>query len=75
MNIVLDLHGYTKYEALSKLDECLPKCVDIAMKSGYPWVILVKIVCRGGNKILSEAVENWIKQNKKVYNELRSIFS
>ena len=75
VNAVLDLHGYIKYEALSKLDECLPRWVDIAMKGEYPWVILVKIVCGGGNQILSEAVENWIKQNKNVPNAPKSICS
>ena len=70
--VTIDLHGLTKDEALSKLDECLPKWVDIAMKGEHLWVIPVNIVCGGGNQILSEAVEAWIRQNTKVSNAPKS---
>lgn len=36
------------------------------MAEEYPFVIQVKIVCGGGNQILVEAVENWIRQSKNV---------
>ena len=73
-HVELDLHGFTKDEALSKLDECLPQWVDAAYKGKYPWVMTVMIVCGKGSQILSEAVENWIKQNKKVANAPKSIY-
>lgn len=67
-NITIDLHGMTTDEAQAQLDESLPTWVDIAMHGSYPWVIPVTIVCGGGNQILSELVENWIKQTAKVAN-------
>ena len=64
----LDLHGYTKQEALSKLEECLPEWKDTAMKGEYPFVLPVTIVCGGGAQILSETVERWIKEKDGVAN-------
>ena len=72
--ISIDLHGYTKDEALCKLDECLPQWIDMAMKSNYPFVVLVTIVCGKGSQVLSEVVETWIKMNKKVSNAPKSNF-
>ena len=71
--ISIDLHGYTKDEALCKLDECLPQWIDMAMKSNYPFVVSVTIVCGKGSQVLSEVVETWIKKNKKVANAPKSI--
>ena len=62
----LHLHGLTRDQALSKLDECLPEWTDIAMKGIYPFVQPAVIVCGGGNQILSESIEHWIRQNDKV---------
>ena len=62
----IDLHGLTKDEAIKELDECLPKWVDAAQRGEYPWVIPAVIICGGGNQILSETVEQWIKCNENV---------
>ena len=70
--ISIDLHGCTKDEALRKLDECLPQWIDMAMKSNYPFVVSVTIVCGKGSQVLSEVVETWIKKNKKVANAPKS---
>jgi DNA-nicking Smr family endonuclease len=67
-NAMIDLHGCTKDQALSKLDEALVDWVDTAMKGEYPWVMPVEIVCGGGNQILSEVVEGWIRARKNVAN-------
>ncbi|KAL7538523.1 hypothetical protein ACHAXR_008615 [Thalassiosira sp. AJA248-18] len=66
--ISIDLHGYSKDEALKKLDESLPVWVDTAMKGVYPWVIPVDIICGGGSQILSEVVHTWIHTNRRVAN-------
>ena len=73
-DIMIDLHGLTKDEALNKLDNNLPKWVDTAMKGEHPFVIPLKIVCGGGNQILSEAVESWIKQNDQVSNAPKNLY-
>ena len=67
-DMMIDLHGFTAKEALSKLDESLPSWIETAMKGTYPFVIPVKIVCGGGSQILAEVVEKWIKQNDNVAN-------
>ncbi|KAL7543488.1 hypothetical protein ACHAWF_007400 [Thalassiosira exigua] len=72
VSAVLDLHGFTREEALYKLNASLPDWVDDAMKGEYPWVVLVNIVCGGGSQILSEAVEKWIKQTGNVSNAPKS---
>ena len=64
----IDLHGCAKDEAVEKLDEALVDWVDTAMKGEYPWVMPVKIICGGGNQILSETVESWIKSKRNVAN-------
>ena len=66
--ITLDLHGMTTDDAQAKLDESLPKWVETAMYGSYPFVISVNIVCGGGIQVLSELVENWIRQTEKVAN-------
>lgn len=66
--IIADLHGLTKEEALCKLDSSLPQWIDIAMKGSYPFVIPVNIVCGCGSQVLSEVVENWVRQNASVAN-------
>ena len=73
-NIMLDLHGLTKGEALETLDECLAQWVDMAMQEP-PFVILVKIVCGGGSQTLAEAVEGWIRNRKNVANAPKSVYS
>ena len=64
----IDLHGMSKNEAVSKLDENLPHWIDIAMRGSYPFVIPVKIVCGKGSQTLSEAVAEWIRKKKEVSN-------
>lgn len=64
----LDLHGYTKLQALSKLDESVKVWVDTAMKGSYPFVQPAVIVCGCGNQILSETVQEWIRSNIHVSN-------
>ena len=66
--ICFDLHGCTQDQAGERLDEALIDWVDTAMKGQYPWVIPVDIVCGGGNQILSETVETWIKSKTNVAN-------
>ena len=58
----IDLHGLTKEQALTKLDESLPGWVDIARKVH---MIQVRIICGGGNHILAVAVEDWIRRNSR----------
>ena len=70
--IVLDLHGFSKDEALKKLDECLPAWVETAMSGESPWVLPVDIICGGGSQILSEAVKGWIRSNHQVANRPKS---
>jgi hypothetical protein len=36
------------------------------MRGAYPWVSSGVIICGGGNQILSEAVDQWIKNNVSV---------
>ena len=72
-SIVLDLHGFTKDQALAKLDDCLPEWTDIAMQGCYPFVQPVVIVCGGGNQVLSESVEHWIRQNDRVSNAPKNL--
>ncbi|KAL7526985.1 hypothetical protein ACHAXR_001743, partial [Thalassiosira sp. AJA248-18] len=74
-SISIDLHGMTKEEALTELDTKLPQWNDIAMRGAYPWVIPVVIICGGGNQILSEAVDRWIKCNENVAKAPKKKFS
>jgi DNA-nicking Smr family endonuclease len=67
-NITLDLHGHTKKEALSALNDSLPSWIDTAMNGVYPYVIQVEIVCGKGSQVLSEVVEEWIKCQRQVAN-------
>jgi hypothetical protein len=64
--VTIDLHGLTRDEALAELDAKLPEWINVAMRGAYPWVIPAVIVCGGGNQILSEAVDQWIKANVNV---------
>jgi len=74
-DIMIDLHGLTAEEAVYRLDDSLTDWIEIAMKGTYPFVIPVKIVCGGGNQILAEVVENWIKQNDHVANAPKNMYS
>ncbi|KAL7490194.1 hypothetical protein ACHAW6_015942 [Cyclotella cf. meneghiniana] len=71
---MIDLHGYTRLDALDKLNECLPRWEKYAMEGSYPFVAPVLIVCGGGNQIISETVSKWIKHNK-VSNAPRKLFA
>jgi DNA-nicking Smr family endonuclease len=73
--IVTDLHGLSKDEALSKLDSSLPQWTDIAMQGSYPFVIPVMIVCGGGNQVLSETVEKWIREKGNVSNAPKNFYA
>lgn len=68
---VVDLHGCSREEAIERLDSSLIDWMDTALKGEYPWVIPATIVCGGGNQIISETVETWIKSNKNVANAPR----
>ncbi|KAL7502830.1 hypothetical protein ACHAXN_000729, partial [Cyclotella atomus] len=52
----LDLHGYTRAEALHKLDSYLPNWIDEAMKKDN-CKLPVNIISGSGSQIISEAVE------------------
>ena len=62
----VDLHGMTRAEALAELEARLPRWVEAAMTGAAPWVITVRIVCGGGNQVLSEAVAHWIREQRQV---------
>ena len=64
----LDLHGMRQEQALDALDKNLSTWYNTAMSGSYPFVVPVEIVCGGGAQILSEVVEQWIKQNDNVAN-------
>lgn len=66
--IVTDLHGLTKQEAVSKLDRELIRWKDVAMEGSYPFIIPVQVVCGGGGQVLSEVVEDWVRENESVAN-------
>lgn len=65
---ILDLHGCTREEALTKLDGALETWVDIAMQGSYPFILPATIICGCGNQILSEVVQEWIRSNDRVSN-------
>ena len=66
--VSIDLHGMSKSEAISKLDNNLPQWIDTAMRGSYPFVVPVKIICGKGSQTLSEAVAKWIRKKKEVSN-------
>lgn len=61
----IDLHGFTKEDALVKLNDSLPAWIDEAMKE-HPWTINVNIITGCGNQILADTVEQWIRENGNV---------
>lgn len=71
----IDLHGFTRDEAINELETSLPQWYATAMGGEYPFVIKVTIICGGGNQILSEAVDRWIKTKDVVSKAPRSKFS
>lgn len=71
----IDLHGFTRDEAINELETSLPQWYATAMEGEYPFVIKVTIICGGGNQILSEAVDRWIKTKDVVSKAPRSKFS
>mmetsp|Transcript_19636 Transcript_19636/g.32186 ORF Transcript_19636/g.32186 Transcript_19636/m.32186 type:complete len:538 (-) Transcript_19636:85-1698(-) len=74
-SLSIDLHGYTKAQALEELDTKLPEWVSTAQRGSYPFVIPVTIICGGGNQILSETVDQWIKSNDNVANAPKKKFN
>ena len=64
----LDLHGYTRIDATTKLNETLKVWIELAMKGSYPFVVQTVIICGCGNQYLREVVEEFIKTNKHVSN-------
>jgi len=73
-SLSIDLHGYTRADALEFLDDNLPEWVNTAQRGQYPFVIPLTIICGGGNQILSETVDEWIKSNDNVANAPKSKF-
>lgn len=69
----LDLHGFTRDEALAKLDESLAAWVNAAMRGSYPFVVPAKIVCGCGSQVLSETVEKWIRERDQVANSPKAL--
>ena len=63
----IDLHGCTIDQALDNLNTSLPFWMDEAMK-GSPWTVGVNIITGGGNQIVAEAVEQWIREKRNVAN-------
>ncbi|KAL7535987.1 hypothetical protein ACHAWF_005327 [Thalassiosira exigua] len=70
--VVLDLHGLSRDDAVEKLNKSLSSWVNTAMKGGYPFVLLVDIMCGGRNQILSDAVKDWVRNNRQVANRPKS---
>jgi len=64
---MIDLHGCTAGEAITKLNNEMPTLTEAAMKE-ETFTLPVNIVCGGGHQILSEVVEQWIRKNSKVAN-------
>lgn len=73
--LTIDLHGFSRDEAIIALETSLPQWYATAMGGEYPFVIKVTIICGGGNQILSEAVDRWIKTKDAVSKAPRSKFS
>ena len=71
----IDLHGYTRAQALEELDAKLPEWINTAQRGQYPFVISVTIVCGGGNQVLSDTVDAWIRSNDNVANAPKKKFS
>ncbi|KAL7460242.1 hypothetical protein ACHAXS_000706 [Conticribra weissflogii] len=67
----LDLHGLTRREALTKLDDALREWKAVALSGSHPWVISAVIVCGCGNQVLAEVVERWIRDRPDVANAPR----
>ena len=70
----IDLHNCIREEALCRLNEWEGSTMDAAMNGEYPFIIPAVIVCGGGAQILSEVVEDWIKEKKNVANAPKSRF-
>lgn len=72
-SLSIDLHGYTKEEAISALDKSLLEWINTAMKGEHPFVVRAEIICGGGCQILSEEVSKWIKRHGQVANAPRRL--
>ena len=64
---IVDLHGCTKSQAIEKLNKSLPKWIEFANRS-HPYTVNVDVICGGGKQLLSEAVEQWIRESRHVAN-------
>ena len=73
-SITIDLHGYTKEAAVEMLDASLPSWIDTAMHGDYPFVVPVTIICGAGGQVLSEVVEQWVRENERVANARKNMF-
>ena len=65
---IIDLHGCSRTEAISKLNAGLKNWTEQAMAGSYPFIHSVSIVCGGGSQVLSEVVEKWIIEKPNVCN-------
>lgn len=68
ISATLDLHGYSKNQALNTLNKRVPEWMETAMNGEHPWVITVQIICGCGSQVLSEVVQEWIKSKRNVSN-------
>jgi DNA-nicking Smr family endonuclease len=50
-----------------QLNDSLPNWINEAMKE-HPWTVRVDIITGGGQQILAEVVEHWIRKNEQVAN-------
>eukprot|EP00984_Skeletonema_dohrnii_P011149 scaffold4429_cov81-Skeletonema_dohrnii-CCMP3373.AAC.12 len=75
-SITIDLHGYTKEAAVEELNASLPSWIDAVMRGDYPSVsvVPVTIICGAGGQVLSEVVEQWIRDNERVANARKNMF-
>ena len=65
---IIDLHGCSQEEAISRLNAGLKDCNEQAMLGSYPFIHSVEIVYGAGGQILSEMVERWIRSKPNVSN-------
>eukprot|EP00956_Cyclotella_meneghiniana_P004018 scaffold4876_cov64-Cyclotella_meneghiniana.AAC.3 len=61
----IDLHGCSREEALTRLNKALPGWINDAMQD-FPWTLPVNIIVGGGNQLLAQVVEHWIREEKQV---------
>ena len=69
---IIDLHGCSRSEAISRLNTGLENWNKQAMTGSYPFIHSVSIICGAGGQILSEVVEKWIEEKPNVCNAPRA---